>query len=108
MTNYRTREPYYKAARRAFRKLLSKHSNDLLEEALFIDADASICPELYSGPEQNFACCGSPLAEELFLHVADDFGLDPCLLDDMVWEADHIQEDRMMDAIVAARRPHPG
>lgn len=92
MGNYQMHEVPYKMARRAFRKLCALHSAEIDEEHAFMDADASIaaaCGDpLPLDSEPLFGGTSCSIEDKLLIIVADNFGLNPGLLDDAIIATD--------------------
>ncbi len=98
MSNFRVREVPYKQARRVLRRLREKHSDEFLQWALFCEADREICPELYTEPETQYGSSCNELDDRLLNTVADSFGIDPVLLDDVLIAAGHEEQRMFMGA----------
>jgi hypothetical protein len=101
MTNFRTRDPYYQQARRAFNALRLKHQQLIRDEHQFMDADRSICPEVWDAAQEEplFGCTSCTTEDKLLIQVADSFGVDPVLLDDMIIAAAYEEQDRCLRAL---------
>lgn len=103
MTNYRTREPHYLQARRAFNRLRLKHRALIRDEHEFMDADRSICPEVWDAVQEEplFGCTSCTTEDKLLIEVAREFCIDPVLLDDMMIAADYAEQDRQVARALA-------
>lgn len=93
MANFRTREPHYLQARRAFNRLRLKHRTRIHDEHEFMDADRSICPGLWDAAQEEplFGCTSCTTEDKLLIEVAREFCIDPVLLDDMMIAADYME-----------------
>lgn len=101
--SFRVNEAPYKEARRALSKLRRLHADDFLNWALWSEADRSICPELYREPETQFGSTCNDLDDRLLITVADAYGLNPELLDDVLLQADWIEQYRQVGAAVGTQ-----
>lgn len=109
--NYRVNEAYYKMARRAYRKLCVVHHDAIENEMAGLEADAVIaghCGDpLPVDDEPLFGVTSCSMQDRLLLSVADDFGINPTLLDDMLIAADYAEQDRYFAHKVVGRARGP-
>lgn len=90
--NYRVNEVPYKQARRAYARLLRNHSDERADRDAFEVAGAAFEPGM-------FACADGALEERLLIEVADAYGLDPVIFDDVMYESVNQETDLMLQSL---------
>lgn len=91
-------------ARRVLRRLTHARREAIEAEHQFLEADRSICPELWDRyhEESRFRSTSCTTEDRFLLAVARRFDLDPDMLDAAVLEADWEEQGRMAARSIAS------